>query len=58
MAEEKQGNNPNIIFRIPLAFLITVVDYEGIKEDLLCEMLKKIWMIMVWTMLIIQNLVK
>jgi hypothetical protein len=37
MAEEKQGNNPNVIFRIPLAFLITVVDYEGIKEDLLCE---------------------
>jgi len=32
-----KDDNSNVIFKIPIAFLITVVDYEGIKEDLLCE---------------------
>jgi len=42
MSEKQKGNKSTIIFRIPLAFLITVVDYEGIKEDLQCENVEKI----------------
>ncbi len=38
MAElEHKAGDSNVIFKIPLAFLITVVDYERIKEDLQCE---------------------